>query len=169
MVSTTGSQLLPQDAVFHLLQNLVPIATVITPNIPEAKLMIQREKDPNPQTQEEIIELAKELHKLGPKYVLVKGGHFQRGEGRNEGGEDKIVDVLYDGKQATLVKKEYLDGKNTHGTGCSLACMRSLPNPLSALTKTISGHCLLYRLRKRSSRCSSQSMSLCRGRNQDVH
>ena len=123
MVSTSGSQLLPPDAVSHLLRDLVPMATVITPNIPEAKLLTGREKDPEPQTQEEMIDLARTLHALGPKYVLVKGGHLQSRDGKKVGERHKIVDVLFDGQEATVVEKDHLDRENTHGTGCSLACM----------------------------------------------
>ena len=104
------------------------MATVITPNIPEAKLLVQRNKDPDPETQEEMVELAKNLHKLGPKYVLVKGGHFQSREKRSKGSGHKMADILFDGQQAVVIEKEYIDRKNTHGTGCSLACTRIIPN-----------------------------------------
>ena len=123
MVATSGAQLLPQDAVSSLRDLLLPQATIITPNIPEAKLLLGKEDEPHPKTTEEMIKLAKDLHKLGSKYVLVKGGHFQH-ESRHKETQDhlRIVDVLFDGHRPMLIEKPLLKSKNTHGTGCSLAC-----------------------------------------------
>lgn len=121
-MSTSGAQLLPQDAVSLLRELLLPIATVATPNIPEAKLLLGANDQPDPETQEQMIELAKDLHKLGSKYVLVKGGHFSAKVQDNNKPGSQVVDILYDGNQALLIEKSFLDSKNTHGTGCSLAC-----------------------------------------------
>jgi hydroxymethylpyrimidine kinase/phosphomethylpyrimidine kinase len=121
MVSTSGSQLLPPDAVSILRDELLPMTTIITPNIPEAKLLLGKKDSPNPNTEDDMVQLAKDLHKLGSQYVLVKGGHFFSISRDND--EDRqIVDVLYDGEHAHLIKKTYIKVKNTHGTGCSLAC-----------------------------------------------
>ena len=121
MVSTSGSQLLSLDAVSIIRDELLPLTTLVTPNISEGRLLLQRERDRDPKTRDDMIQLAMDLHKLGPQCVLVKGGHFRPS---NTPPEDptRVVDVLYDGKEVLLLEKDYIDTKSTHGTGCSLAC-----------------------------------------------
>ncbi|EED20560.1 thiamin biosynthesis protein (Thi-4), putative [Talaromyces stipitatus ATCC 10500] len=130
MISTSGSQLLPQNAISHVRTNLLPLATVLTPNIPEAKLLLENAGQPavsEPENVNEMIELAKKVQGLGSKTVLLKGGHLPLTADRvraNSLAEAKIVvDVLYsgDGDEVMLTETEYLTSKNTHGTGCSLA------------------------------------------------
>ncbi|EER40015.1 phosphomethylpyrimidine kinase THI20 [Histoplasma capsulatum var. duboisii H88] len=128
MVSTSGSELLPAEAVNIVQTKLLPFTTIVTPNIPEAILLLQGSgaaaKDP--ENLEDAIQIAKQIHTLGPKYVLLKGGHmpltasFQRGTTPDQQ-PSKVVDVLYDGQEVTLFENEFLTSKNTHGTGCSLA------------------------------------------------
>lgn len=121
MVSTSGSQLLSSDAVSIVRDELLPLATVVTPNIPEAKLLLQREREPDPKTRDDLIRLAIDLHKLGPQYVLIKGGHLRPSNTSTE--EPRLIlDILYGGESVALLGKDYIDTKNTHGTGCSLAC-----------------------------------------------
>lgn len=62
--------------------------------------------------------LAKSIQKLGPKWVLVKGGHCPF----NEGDKKVVVDVLVGPEGTWRVKSGWLDSESTHGTGCSLAC-----------------------------------------------
>lgn len=128
MVSTTGSQLLPQNAVRALREHLLPITTILTPNVPEARLILSdagRAVD-DPKDVEQLINLAKAVHSLGPKYVLVKGGHLPlKSDGRvaaTAGEKDLIVDILYGEGIVTRIETKYQTSKNTHGTGCSLAC-----------------------------------------------
>jgi hydroxymethylpyrimidine kinase/phosphomethylpyrimidine kinase len=128
MVSTSGSQLLPQAAVAELLKQLLPITTVLTPNIPEAKMLLlesgQTFKDP--QCIEDLIDVAKQVQSLGPKWVLVKGGHLPfKKDGTiaaTEEEKDIMVDILYGNGEVFRVEGRYQHSKNTHGTGCSLAC-----------------------------------------------
>lgn len=128
MVSTSGSQLLPEDAVSTLIKELLPLTTVLTPNLPEAKLLLETAnvsyKDP--QNVDDIINLAKEIQKLGPRYVLVKGGHLPLTKGRlvskDEADRDVVLNVLYGEGEVTLLETGYQKSRNTHGTGCSLAC-----------------------------------------------
>lgn len=122
MVSTSGHQLLPDDAISVLREHLIPLATVLTPNLPEAKLLVHEQDGPDPQSQDEFIELAKKVHRLGSRYVLLKGGHFRPRDATGAKRSDLVVDVLFDGKNITLVEKDFVKSKNTHGTGCSLAC-----------------------------------------------
>ena len=140
-MSTSGAQLLPSDAVSTLRETLIPLATVLTPNLPEAKLLLGKRGEPNPQTYEQMIQLAADLQKLGSRYVLVKGGHFRTEV--VEGGETRhqLIDVLHDGHQPLLIEKEYLESKNTHGTGCSLACIEPVAI-VYLIADTVSRHCV---------------------------
>jgi hydroxymethylpyrimidine/phosphomethylpyrimidine kinase / thiaminase len=127
MVSTSGAQLLPGDAVRILREKLLPMTTILTPNIPEAILLL-RDADQHvksPSSLEEAKLVAKQVHGLGPKAVLLKGGHLPlASDYTKSGSRDEavlVVDILYDGSTYTLVEAEYSTSKNTHGTGCSLA------------------------------------------------
>lgn len=154
MVSTSGSQLLAQESVRELCDSLLPLTTVLTPNIPEAKLILQTVgKDvPEPQNVEDMINLAKALQSLGPKYVLVKGGHLplklDGSVARTEEDKALVVDVLYGEETVTKIETVYQNSKNTHGTGCSLACKCSVkltmfPNILYINTCIIKRCCLI--------------------------
>ncbi|KAK5197219.1 trifunctional hydroxymethylpyrimidine kinase/phosphomethylpyrimidine kinase/thiaminase [Exophiala xenobiotica] len=127
MVSTSGHQLLPGDAIRNLRDKLLPITTLLTPNIPEATLLL-RDADiqyKSPSSLEDLKSLAKMVHQLGPRAVLVKGGHMPLTKTYTKAVSDDekllTVDVLYDGSDYTIIESKYLRSKNTHGTGCSLA------------------------------------------------
>lgn len=133
MVSTSGAQLLPGDAVRGVLNRLVKGIEIVTPNIPEAVLMLKEGNDDDVRTPtdlEGLKVLALSLYeKLNPRTVLLKGGHIPLV--RKEDGllvkaassdrPEIVIDVLYDGKDFELVESPYSDNRNTHGTGCSLA------------------------------------------------
>lgn len=126
-MSTSGAQLLAGDAVRILREKLLPVTTVLTPNIPEAMLLL-RDADQyvkNPSNLDEVKALARQVHGLGPKAVLLKGGHVPLARDytkpRSKDEASIVVDILYDGSVYTLVEAEYSTSKNTHGTGCSLA------------------------------------------------
>jgi hydroxymethylpyrimidine/phosphomethylpyrimidine kinase len=80
MVSTSGAQLLPQEAISTLIKLLLPLTTVLTPNLPEAKLLLQSAgvelKDP--ENVEDIVAMAHKIQGLGPRWVLLKGGRTER-------------------------------------------------------------------------------------------
>lgn len=128
MVSTSGSQLLPQEAARELREFLLPLATVLTPNVPEAKLLLSNAGSPvqDPQNVDDLVNLAKSVQSLGPKYVLVKGGHLpfkKDGTIANTDAEKELmIDVLFGEGSVTRIETKYQKSKNTHGTGCSLAC-----------------------------------------------
>ena len=128
MVSTTGAQLLPEEAVSTLRTDFLPLTTVLTPNIPEARLLLQNANVEIPETKtlDDVINLARGLQNLGPRFVLVKGGHLTLAKhdlSLVEGAKSSTVaDVLFDGQKTTIFEKNHIDSKNTHGTGCSLAC-----------------------------------------------
>ena len=127
MVSTSGSQLLPSEAVKEVRTDILPITTILTPNIPEALLLLRDSgKDVNePNSLEDAVQLAKQLHILGPKYILLKGGHLPLTADMKKAEDTRdastVVDILYDGESVTLVQTDFLLSENTHGTGCSLA------------------------------------------------
>lgn len=129
MVSTSGSRLLPEEAVKELRTKLLPMTTILTPNIPEAQLLIKDSgaEAPEPAGLNGLVLLAKQICSLGPKAVLLKGGHVPLTKDHKTAQTSQeattVVDILYDGEAgtATLFKTEYLVSKNTHGTGCSLA------------------------------------------------
>ena len=130
MVATSGAQLLPNDAVTNLRTNLLPLATILTPNIPEARLLLQNANKDPPEINsiDDIVHIAKQLQCLGPTHVLVKGGHLPLAKDGRISKEDadhrSVVDVLWNGVEAALFETEYSRSNNTHGTGCSLACTR---------------------------------------------
>ena len=128
MVSTSGAQLLPDKALRCLREELLPLATLSTPNIPEARLLLQDSGQDvkQPECLDDIIALAKAVRKLGSSWVLVKGGHLPLTRNHvvssTPSEKDIVVDVLYDGSTCELLETTHLSSKNTHGTGCSLAC-----------------------------------------------
>lgn len=110
MIAKGGASLLQQEAVQALKEYLLPIATVVTPNVPEAEVLTEMEIH-NIQDSKEA---AKELHRLGAKYVLMKGGHADY-----QGSE--VIDLLFDGERFIEFKSERIDSKQTHGSGCTFA------------------------------------------------
>jgi hydroxymethylpyrimidine kinase/phosphomethylpyrimidine kinase len=128
MVSTSGAQLLPQVAVKELRTRLLPMTTVLTPNVPEAKLLLSDagQEMKEPQCIDDLVSIAKAVQALGSKYVLVKGGHVPfKNDGKVAWGEadrELVVDVLYGNGEVLRIDSAYQQSRNTHGTGCSLAC-----------------------------------------------
>ena len=140
MVSTSGSQLLPLAAVKVLCEHLLPLTTVLTPNIPEAQLLLKvsTEKDfSEPQSLDDLIDMAKQVQTLGSKWVLLKGGHLPLTKAHVVSKDTDemavIVDILYDGTRISLIESEYIETQSTHGTGCSLACASWASSFLSLL------------------------------------
>ncbi|KAH7088350.1 Phosphomethylpyrimidine kinase-domain-containing protein [Paraphoma chrysanthemicola] len=127
MVSTSGSQLLPQAAVSTLIAELLPLTTILTPNLPEAKLLLEIAgvdvKDP--ENVDDIVAMAHNILGLGPKWVLLKGGHLPLTRGkvvsREESEKEVVLNVLVGESGVTILESDYLKSNNTHGTGCSLA------------------------------------------------
>ena len=107
MVATSGSKLMREDAIETLKKELLPLATVITPNIPEAELLSGMEIH----TEEDMQKVAKQLGDSFGCAVLVKGGHSI----------NDANDVLYENGSWHWFKGERIDNPNTHGTGCTLS------------------------------------------------
>lgn len=127
MIATTGAQLLPSKAVNELRTLLLPQAFIVTPNIPEAKLLISDSGrgDIDIQRVEDLEVIAQKVLELGPRWVLVKGGHvpFKRDGSVATTPEERqiIVDLLAGEGQTLRIQSPYIESTNTHGTGCSLA------------------------------------------------
>ena len=132
MVATTGAQLLPDNAIETLVSELLPLTTILTPNLPEAQLLAKHAGTPFGDIRgiADLGKLAEFISTLGPKYVLLKGGHLPLSKDRivssNDADKHVVVDVLYGEEQSWVFESEYIQSKNTHGTGCSLACMLSI-------------------------------------------
>jgi hydroxymethylpyrimidine/phosphomethylpyrimidine kinase len=109
MVAKTGARLLREEAVSALKAQLLPLATLITPNLPEAGVLLDLEPAKD---EAGMIQMAAALRELGPKAVLVKGGHL-------EGAES--IDVLDAGDDAQVLVAPRVATRNTHGTGDTLS------------------------------------------------
>src|SRR4051812_19981111 len=112
MVSTSGSELLPEEAVGTLIRELLPWTTILTPNLPEAKLLLKTAgvSFKGPGNVDDIVEIAKSIQKLGPKYVLVKGGHLPLTKGRLVSKQDAdqhiVLNVLFGENKVTVMENE---------------------------------------------------------------
>ncbi|WP_045797879.1 bifunctional hydroxymethylpyrimidine kinase/phosphomethylpyrimidine kinase [Streptococcus equinus] len=111
MVATSGDRLISTEAVEALKEKLLPIATIITPNLPEAEVLFGKElKD-----EAAILEAGKVIQsKYGVKNVVIKGGHLEK--------EAKDFLFLEDGEVVTF-SSERIHTKHTHGTGCTYAAV----------------------------------------------
>lgn len=143
MVSTSGSELLPSSAVTSFIENIFPHTYLLTPNIPEALLLLEYLGSDVPRITSVGVmsEVAKTLQAHGPKNVLLKGGHIpfrkvanQYYTAENDEQKEVVVDVLVSGTEVVLIENPYINSKNTHGTGCSLACMYKCPYHEFSLT-----------------------------------
>lgn len=109
MIATSGARLLQADAIRALTRDLFPLATLITPNVPEAEALLGHEI----RTPEELRQAARELQARFGCAALVKGGHL--------GTARESVDAFHDGKSEWLLVGDRVRGVNTHGTGCTLS------------------------------------------------
>jgi hydroxymethylpyrimidine/phosphomethylpyrimidine kinase len=109
MVATSGDRLLQEEAIETLRSELLPQATVATPNLPEAALLTGTGIATDRAT---ILKQAEMILALGAKAVLIKGGH---------GTGSKSVDLLMDGETIQQFSMPRIETKNDHGTGCTLA------------------------------------------------
>jgi hydroxymethylpyrimidine/phosphomethylpyrimidine kinase len=121
MVASTGRVLLAEEGVGAYRRDLLPHALVATPNLWEAALLAGVAPTAAHDV-EAMIEMGRRIHKLGPQWVLVKGGHLPGVESdRGSEAPDVVTDVLFDGTQVTRLGRARVDTPNTHGTGCSLS------------------------------------------------
>ncbi|WCK54924.1 bifunctional hydroxymethylpyrimidine kinase/phosphomethylpyrimidine kinase [Aneurinibacillus sp. Ricciae_BoGa-3] len=109
MVAKGGAPLLQQEAVKAVIEHLLPLAMVITPNIPEAEVLagmaIQNLADRE--------EAASVIKQMGAQYVVIKGGHDEA--------SDNLADLLYDGTEFIYLESRRIPTRHTHGTGCTFS------------------------------------------------
>jgi len=108
MISKSGTKLINNSSIKYLKKLLIPLCTLVTPNVPEAEILtgysISNKKD--------MIKAAKKILNMGSKNVLLKGGHLK----------SKIIfDILATKKGIKIFTKRKIRTKNTHGTGCTLS------------------------------------------------
>ena len=108
MVAKSGDRLLDERALAALTRELLPLAALVTPNLPEAEVLAGIPV----RTLEDQREAARRIVALGARAVVVKGGHAASGD---------IVDLLFDGQTFTEFRTERVPGTNTHGTGCTFS------------------------------------------------
>jgi len=105
MIAKSGDPLLRPEARTALIREVVPLAEVVTPNLHEAAALAGIAVA----TEADMEEAARRIHGLGPRHVLVKGGHLA----------GAATDILWDGRALTRFTAPRLDSPNTHGTGCT--------------------------------------------------
>jgi hydroxymethylpyrimidine/phosphomethylpyrimidine kinase len=107
MVAKSGDRLLEPEARAALADRILPLALLVTPNLPEAEVLAgMRVAEP-----EDMEEAARRIHTMGPRYVLVKGGHLK----------GDATDLLWNGRDFTRFSTPRIDSQNTHGTGCTFS------------------------------------------------
>ena len=107
MVAKGGDRLLQEEAVEALRSLLIPLATVVTPNLPEAAALLGRRVE----SLEEARQAARDMVAMGALSAVVKGGHL----------EGDALDVFYDGRELREFRADRVDTTSTHGTGCTFA------------------------------------------------
>jgi hydroxymethylpyrimidine/phosphomethylpyrimidine kinase len=108
MVAKSGDALLHPEAVQALLELILPLAAVVTPNAPEAAVLSGIEV----RNAETAREAARRIHALGPAMVIVKGGHL---------GGERSDDLVFDGRSFEVLSGRRVDTPHTHGTGCTFS------------------------------------------------
>jgi hydroxymethylpyrimidine/phosphomethylpyrimidine kinase len=122
MIAKSGAPLLQPEARTALIEVMLPLAEVVTPNLHEASVLAGLPVT----TEADMEEAARRIHARGPRHVLVKGGHLAT----------SATDILYDGRGFTRFSAPRIDSPNTHGTGCTysaaIAAGLALGAPLAA-------------------------------------
>jgi hydroxymethylpyrimidine/phosphomethylpyrimidine kinase len=121
MVASTGRRLLDDEAVDAYRDELVPRALLVTPNLYEAAILAGV---PVPGGADVAVlgDLARRVHALGPRWVLVKGGHLPGVHGTDGSpAPERVADVLFDGREVHVLEDTLVVTRNNHGTGCTLA------------------------------------------------
>jgi hydroxymethylpyrimidine/phosphomethylpyrimidine kinase len=126
LVSTDGQRLLDADGVQAMINELLPLASVVTPNLPEAETLSGRRIT----SLEDARDAARRIHEMGAAAVIITGGHgieqgsgiIEQGSGiRDQGSRQEVVDLLFDGQAFHEFRAPRIDGRHTHGTGCTFA------------------------------------------------
>ncbi|HHV46627.1 MAG TPA: bifunctional hydroxymethylpyrimidine kinase/phosphomethylpyrimidine kinase [Tissierellia bacterium] len=144
MVSTSGSKLLQDDAIEALVNKLIPLATIITPNIPEAEVLSGVKINSLPDMEKAATIISRKFNGA----ILIKGGHRVK----------DADDLLYEDGKCTWIKGKRIDNPNNHGTGCTLS---------SAIACNLAeGHSLLLSVKRAKSyitECLKSNLNLGKG------
>ena len=108
MIAKNGTKLINNNSIIYLKKLLLPLANLITPNIPEAEILTGYSIS----NKQDMIQAAKKILNMGSKNVLLKGGHLKN---------KMIFDILATNKEIKVFRKRKIKTKNTHGTGCTLS------------------------------------------------
>jgi hydroxymethylpyrimidine/phosphomethylpyrimidine kinase len=113
MVAKSGDRLLREDAVAAVREQLLPLATVVTPNLPEAEVLLDRPIE----SWDAVREGARTLVSMGAKAAVMKGGHTLPGATD----DSPAIDLFYDGRDFHELAAQRVETTSTHGTGCTFA------------------------------------------------
>lgn len=109
MIAKGGCSLMQKTALDTLIKEIIPLATILTPNIPEAQAIVGKTQN----TPEDFRDACRKIHAMGAKYVLLKGGHLSE--------DSDAEDLLFDGTEFFTFTTKRIPTKNTHGTGCTFS------------------------------------------------
>ncbi len=159
MVATSGARLLQPSAIAILRTELLPLASLVTPNVSEAELLTGRRiRQP-----EDLRSAARAIHEQAGCAVLMKGGHLKS--------LDEAIDIYYDGETELLLRAPYIKGFSTHGTGCTYSAaitgfaargcdlVQAVQFAKAYITQSIvrsvqvAGHTILFHPRSRNAIC----------------
>ena len=150
MVATSGAKLISEDAIEILKENLIPLATLITPNIPESEILSGMKIE----TEEQMVYAAKQISEKFKTAVLVKGGHSI----------NDANDVLYTDGKFLWFPQERIENSNTHGTGCTLSSAIA-----SHLAKGEPIECAINSAKKYLTECLKAGLDLGKGSGPLMH
>ena len=150
MVATSGAKLISEDAIETLKENLIPLATLITPNIPESEILSGMKIE----TEEQMVFAAKHISEKFKTAVLVKGGHSI----------NDANDVLYADGKFLWFPQERIENSNTHGTGCTLSSAIA-----SHLAKGEPIECAINSAKKYLTECLKAGLDLGKGSGPLMH
>lgn len=118
LTSSSGYELMEREAMQILVKELLPLAGLITPNIPEAEALTSTQIA----NEKEMRSAAAKLRDLGAQAVLIKGGHLNGEPARSqESGKSKAVDLLDNGGEVSVLQGEWIDAPPLRGTGCMMS------------------------------------------------
>jgi hydroxymethylpyrimidine/phosphomethylpyrimidine kinase len=115
MLAKSRDALLAKEAIDTLRDQLFPLARIVTPNIPEAEVLVGHSL----KSETDLVGAAKAILDMGPRIVIIKGGHSR--EAREKDGCAQVVDLFYDGSDFRWVEGKFIDTLHTHGTGCTFS------------------------------------------------
>nr|WP_318717988.1 bifunctional hydroxymethylpyrimidine kinase/phosphomethylpyrimidine kinase [uncultured Treponema sp.] len=150
MVATSGAKLISEDAIETLKENLIPLATLITPNIPESEILSGMKIE----TEEQMVYAAKHISEKFKTAVLVKGGHSI----------NDANDVLYTDGKFLWFPQERIENSNTHGTGCTVSSAIA-----SHLAKGEPIECAINSAKKYLTECLKAGLDLGKGSGPLMH